>query len=96
VIPKQIADAGPADATPMARGPSTGLEYFQVRAATRRWQSPSPHAVGPRPRFGGFATPEDRKTIREFLLQPLRLDDKPANTEAPPAISEVVVPVQVR
>jgi hypothetical protein len=85
---------GRAEKAPKVERAAAGLEYLQVRAATRRWEAPRPSAS--RSPFPLFTTPQDEKAIRAFLQQPLRLDEKPGAGAAPPAVSEVVVPVRVR
>jgi hypothetical protein len=92
VVPQQ------ADGTPgVTLTPAAGQEYIQVRAATRPFAAPQPTAPpGPRPPFPLFTSPEDRKAIREFLLRPPRVEEKADAGEPPAAVSEVVLPVQVR
>jgi predicted Ser/Thr protein kinase len=96
-VPQQGDGTAGVSETVTAGAPSTGLEYVQVRAATRSLDAPKPAApAGPRHPFPLFTTPEDRKAIREFLLQPPRVDGTPRQGEGPTAVSEVVVPLQVR
>jgi hypothetical protein len=93
--PRTVPEQGTTSKDLIPRTSPASPEYVQVRASTRPWQPPQP-AARPEPGrpFVLFSTPEEEKTIREFLLKPFRPDEK-AGGEAP-AVSEAVVPVRVR